>query len=276
MSLRRIILFLGGLLTLIGLGMLTMPKEKPVYVPVDNMVLIAHAGGGLPQGNYSNAREGFDLSAQNNFTLIETDFNWTEDGELVLLRDWRRQHYQYYSWLSFLPHSITKHLPKQPAATSDAFIARKMKHGLHQMRLEDLITWMRLHPNIRIVTDVKDDNLKALALIKASAPDLQSQFIPQIYHPEEYAPVSEMGFTHIIFTAYKSNLSADALVAFANTHKLFALTAPLNKVSLSFADALQVVDTLLFTHTVNSENGAEILRNMNVSGLYTDYLIPVK
>lgn len=269
--LKRLIFVL--LLAWIGYVIVSKKEPAPTYIAVENMVLIAHAGGGLPQGDYSNAREAFDLSAKNGFLYIEVDFNWATNGDLILIHDWGPRYYQYFSRFSAMPQALARRFPKQ-ATTREDFLSKSMNHGLHQMDIPLLLEWLRAHPNVRIVTDVKNDNVKALRLIKDKAGHLQNRFIAQIYEPQEYERVTALGYTDIIFTTYRSPLSIDALISFAQTHKLFAMTVPQARASVKLANALEASQTPLFTHTINSTETAQGLREKGIDGLYTDYLYP--
>ena len=246
---------------------------KPDYVPIANMTLIAHAGGGLPQGVYSNTKEAFDLSAKNGFTLIEADFNLTKEGSIVLVHDWDVRHYQYFSKLSWMPPLLAKLRPRRANGQQD-FMARTMNKGLHQMDLDALLAWMRAHSQIKIVTDVKGSNVDVMAAIKNKAPELQSQFIVQIYAPQEYAPIAALGYQHIIFTAYRSSLSDTELITFARANKLYALTIPAARASAELSLVMTAIDTPVFAHTLNTEVDVQKFKILGVKGLYTDYLYP--
>ena len=246
---------------------------KPDYVPIANMTLIAHAGGGLPQGIYSNAKEAFDLSAKNGFTLIEADFNLTKDGSIVLMHDWDARHYQYFSKLSWMPPLLAKLRPRR-ATGQQNFMARTMNKGLHQMDLDALLIWMRAHPQVKIITDVKGNNIDVMAAIKDKAPQLQGQFIVQIYAPQEYAPIAALGYEHIIFTAYRSPLSDAELINFARANKLYALTIPAARASAELSLVMTAINTPVFAHTLNTEADVQNFKSIGVTGLYTDYLYP--
>lgn len=62
-------------------------------------------------------------------------------------------------------------------------------------------------PGVSIVTDIKEDCAAGAALIAQRCPDLRSRFIIQIYHPEEYDQVADLGFEHIILTVYQMSWS---------------------------------------------------------------------
>ena len=80
-----------------------------------------------------------------------------------------------------------------------------MKNNLTPLSFAGLADWLHAHPGATIVTDVKDDNLRALKKIAADYPDLIDRVIPQIYAFEEYEPVWNMGYRNIILTLYVKN-----------------------------------------------------------------------
>tara|TARA_R110000796_G_C14533100_1_gene432108 strand:- start:869 stop:1714 length:846 start_codon:yes stop_codon:yes gene_type:complete len=269
---QTLLLAIAGLL--VG-AYLFWPASRPVasFAPVTGLTLIAHAGGGLPEGTYTNAREAFDGSAARNFIYVEADLNWTKDGQLVLIHDWQESHVEWFTPLQRLPGWLD--LSRWTRAPSvAAFKARSMQQDLTPMALTDLMSWLRTHPDIFIITDIKDRNADGLALIRETAPDMASRIIPQIYFPEEYQPVRALGYRDVILTAYRTQLGGADLASFADSHDLFALTVPLGRLSAEEIQQIVATGTPVFVHTVNAPDRAIELRQQGVSGLYTDFLYP--
>lgn len=221
--------------------------------------LIAHAGGGLEQGDYSNSRQALDLSLAHGLELFELDFIWTSDSELAIGHDWQRE-YRYWNrlgWSGWLASFF------MDAPSSREFETSTPKFGLTRMSLDTLLDWLRANPG-RIVTDFKTGNLEGLALIASQAGDLRHRFVPQIYEMSEYQAVRDLGYDEIIFTTYRLPPSAE-LFNRIDTLDLFAVTVPASVAT----DAAQTVsNNRVFTHTINSEV------NLPVAGYYTDCLIP--
>ncbi len=280
---RNALIVLALLLALAGFTSGSNLDTTPVALPpsLSHMTLIAHAGGGIPQGKYSNSKEGFASSVRRGYRLIETDISWTKNRQLVLLHDWDRRFRHY-----FRPHSLAKRLfpgfynrPSKnelllQTENAGQFMAIKMNMGLHQMDLPALLAFIRDHPDRRIVTDIKRDNIKALTKIAAMAGKLKNSFIPQIYEPDEYEPVRALGFKTIIFTAYRSRLDDRALIEFVKSHRLFALTVPARRVNADLVTTANRYNTPVFTHTLNTLKEAEAMASLGVRGIYTDFLVP--
>ena len=181
--------------------------------------LIAHAGGGLPNATYTNSMRAMETAASHGFRLIELDFWLTQKG-LALGHD---------------------------------------RNHLSTVTFEQLLDFLRRHPDISIVTDFKDDNLQGLRRIAELAGPMQQRFIPQIYDLEDFRPVMAMGLPTPIFTAYRS--WSLGWVFRANSVPVRAVTMPYNQRHLA-----RLIDHPVYLHTVNSPTPGY--------GLYTDCLIP--
>jgi glycerophosphoryl diester phosphodiesterase len=222
------------------------------------VTLVAHAGGGLQQGDYSNSKDALDQSAANGLRLFELDFNWTADGELAIVHDWTRE-YRYWhhlGWTDWLASHFV-------APSSRRFHASTPRFGLSRLSLETLIEWLRTNPG-RIITDIKGGNVEGLALVASLAGPLQNRFVPQIYSVAEYDAVRQMGYEDIILTTYRLSLSPKSLREIDELD-LFAVTVPENQVA---AAAEIISKNRIFTHTIN------VPVKLTAAGYYTDCLIP--
>lgn len=222
------------------------------------LTLIAHAGGGLVQGDYSNTRDALDQSLAHGFELFELDFNWTSDGDLAIGRDWNVEyrHWNRLGWIDWLASFFA-------APSTKAYEASTPKFGLTRLSLDSLLAWLRNHPG-QIVTDFKSGNLEGLGLIASKAQDLQHRFIPQIYTLPEYNAVRDLGYEKVIFTTYRLSPSADVLKQI-DALDLFAITVPGRDV----VEAAKIIsNNRILTHTINAPV------TLPASGYYTDCLIP--
>jgi glycerophosphoryl diester phosphodiesterase len=215
----RIGVLAAALFSLGGMAYLRANPSCQTYVP-SNATLVAHAGGGLPDGTYTNSREAIDLAARHSFELIEIDF-LERDGRLLIGHDEGR---------------------------------------LSRLTVAELLAWLEAHPAISIVTDIKTDNLRGLALLKQAAGVRIDRFLPQIYHPAQYGPVAAMGYRSPILTIYRLPAEVEWRDA-ANRLPLYAVTMPYDR-----REAAQGVQHKVFLHTVNEP--------IEGFGLYTDCLIP--
>lgn len=223
--------------------------------------LIAHGGGGIGRYTYTNSLEALNASYGRGLRFIELDFILTEDEHVVLLHDWTAS-----------VQRLFKMPPKRYRL--DEFRQFDMIGDLHQMDLDDLFHWMRLHPDARIVTDGKSDNLVVLKKIKERFPGSLARFVPQIYFFREYGAVRELGFRNIILTLYRSNYIDDLVVRFVEAYAVGAVTMPKDRGQSLLPERLKRIGVRSFVHTINDAALKNKLVQNDVYSVYTDYLVP--
>lgn len=135
----------------------------PAYVALPEKVLIAHAGGGLPDATYTNSIAAMDLAVQHGFRLVEIDMRTVGD---------------------------------------DIILSHGRPHG-GELDAHALFAWMKHNPQVLIVTDFKTDNVEGLTRLARMAGPITGRFVPQIYNPSEYGPVRRLGMRPPILTLYK-------------------------------------------------------------------------
>jgi len=224
--------------------------------------LIAHAGGIGNHRTYTNSLEALDNSVARRFTAVEVDLSWTSDDHLVLMHDWDRE--------------FVKLFDRSPGRLTVAeFCSIPSAHGLTHLSLEDLGNWLVEHPDILIVTDIKERNIDGLRLLAQEFPKQLHRIVPQIYRPESYLEVRRIGYDHVIFTLYKSDLSDQRVIDFATDNPLFGVTMPIRHAMEGILPAeLAENGVRVFVHTVNDYPTMNRLRTHGVYGVYTDWLSP--
>lgn len=160
----------------------------PFYRPVTGRLLIAHAGGGLPDRKYPNSIEALDRSYAHGLRLFEMDFHQLPFGVMRA------------------GHDATDILDPREAW------------------LSEVLDWLRRHPDARLLVDMKTDNVRGLSLIAAEAPDLRQRIIPFVYHKSQYAAVRALGLSLPIYALF-SHQDSDWL-DFANSHAFAAVALP--------------------------------------------------
>lgn len=223
---------------------------------------ILHAGGATPDGIVgSNSLEALDWSYQLGYRLLEMDFCWTEDGDLVCVHDWDA----YYA----------PRLGKTSLTLAEFEEMRSSCYGFTSMTLDHLAQWMQEHPDTQIITDIKEGNLEGAALIAQRYPQLLDRFILQIYSTQEYEAVSRLGFENIILTVYQMTWEEKTdtafLADFINGHKLVGLSFPVELTKLpGYVEQLLQSGAPLFVHTVNDAQTQAALFAQGIAGIYTD------
>ncbi len=226
---------------------------------------VAHAGGALGDFTYSNSYEALDSSLARGFKYFEIDFVFTRDGHLVCLHDWEVNFNKSFGFNTSSPLSLSEF--QDLVAANPRF---------KNCTLDGLADWMSANPEAYLVTDVKDENISALAQIAGTLPDAQRRVIPQIYHADEFDAVKAMGFKQIIWTLYRlAPNTLEVLDQVASWEGPVAITMPKDWANSGLALRLQARGFPAYAHTVNSEAELQQLtRYFGFTEIYTDFLDP--
>ncbi len=226
---------------------------------------VAHAGGGIEEKTYTNSYEALDINYAQGFRYFELDFVFTSDEKLICLHDWRGNFQSIFGFKASKRSSLKEF--KQ-------LIKSKAKYT--NCTLDGLADWMKSHPDAKIVTDVKERNLIALETMYATLPNAKSRVIPQLYQPENYEHLKNMGYENIIWTLYRYNGNNDSVMKWAEKFKgAIAITMPLTRASTNLATRLAGKNIPTYVHTINSETDMKKYQTKhNITEIYTDFLVP--
>lgn len=224
-------------------------------------VMIAHAGGGYHGVAYSNSLDALESSYQAGFRYMEMDFSWTRDGHLVCLHDWdmtfsklfNQKIKQAVSYAEF-KQLVEEHADFKPCT------------------LDSLAAWLKNKPEVKIITDIKYDNLKGIRLIIKKYPQLQLQFIPQFYQVEEYRLLKNMGFDDLIWILYQFKGSKQSVLKHSQEMDLWAVSMLASQAKSKTLQKL-LKQHRVFVYTINNVKTMQrLVNNYYVSGIYTDFL----
>lgn len=240
-------------------------------IPMDSdLILVSHAGAGLKAATYSNSREALDVAAARGLRRIEIDFETTRDGRVVAAHDWGQTYVELRPGV--LPAPLARYFQwgRPDHAT---FLATPMKGGLTPIDAPGLAEWLKAHPDVKIVTDIKSNNVAILGrLIADGVP--REKLVPQIYSRGELAPVRGMGFDEIIYTLYRdTDVPIPEVIAFARKHRV-AVTIHSARVARADVQAFRDAGVPLYVHTINEPDRAIRLQEWGAAGIYTDFLRP--
>jgi len=201
--------------------------------------------------------------AVNRGGLVELDFNFTSDGELVCIHDWSPE------YVEGIEHGV--------ALSYDEFMSSEIYWNFTPLDLTCVASFLREHPEIYIVTDIKTDNVMGVREIAETCPDLKDRFIIQIYSAAEYDAVRELGFDNVIYTLYMlpwhEKVDTDALVKFESSHPLVGFTFPAELCDIEgFLEGILESGVPLYVHTINDADEAKSYIERGITGVYTDYL----
>ncbi len=226
---------------------------------------IAHAGGGLGKRTYTNSYEALDANLKNGFKYFELDFTFTSDGRLICLHDWKVNFKRTFDFET--DHRLTLKEFQNLVDKNTKFT---------NCTLEGLAAWMLDNPTAYVVTDVRGDNVKALAMMREVLPDSAKRVIPQIYNPKNYETVKQMGFVQIIWTLYRySGSNFEVIEWVGEWDGAIAVTMPKSRAQSALPKALKSRGIPTYVHTVNAiQEMEQFIDGFGVTEIYTDFLKP--
>ena len=236
---------------------------SPAAITPEAPRLVAHAGGDIYGIRMTNSLQALNKSYAEGFRFIEMDISLTSDGIPVLLHDWGNA-----NWFAGIKYST-----EQPEYKD--FIKRTGILGLEFMDLNKLAQWLAKHDDAYIITDIKENNVEILGYIRENYPEASERIIPQIYYPEEYEPVRNLGYEHIILTLYRIKTIGDEIFEFCSEQPLFGLTIAQSRAEPELLEKYSELGIPIYIHTINDYNEYIKLRDKGAYGVYTDYFEPL-
>lgn len=240
--------------------------------------LIAHAAGGSQAGSYPNALESLDLAYQRGYRWFEFDLQWTRDGQLVGLHDWRATLAHWYD-LSQLPAHWRWRRRLWPGCTLPAslFFSLPMRLGWTPLTPERLRDWLAGHPDCWLVTDIKRDNARALAELAEVFGPLRARVMAQVFSLAELNLAQKLGFGRTGWANYGPKWSLSRLLDRLPGRNLDVVVLDDSRLSLprdaETLDQLQQTGLALWVFTVNDPKRLQALP-ASISGVITDSLMP--
>jgi glycerophosphoryl diester phosphodiesterase len=227
--------------------------------------LVAHAGGALIDNSeihtYTNSYEAIAHNYQMGHRVFEIDFNLTRDGKLAAVHDWEDN--------IVIP-------------TMDEWKKQKIKNKYTTMDIDDVLSFMYIHKDVFLITDVKfldpkDIHLQFAEIYNSAKKydvDILNRIIPQIYFPEMLSIIDEIyNFPSVIYTLYRNDPSPKSVVDFVKQHDNVQVVAMWPyKATEEFVRDLASTGKLVYTHTINNVTELLDCYNLGIYGFYTDYL----
>lgn len=242
----------------------------------DSDRVIVHALGEIDGITYTNSREALETSCNNGRRLLECDLIMTADNQVVACHDWDL-------WLGY--NKDAGFLEEGGAIPSyDEFMAGQTKGGYTPLSGEELVLFMKEHPDIYIITDTKEADPQILkepfhALVdlakKHDCEEVLDHFVIQIYHGYMYGVIKEIyPFSNYIFTLYQEGYRGkeekmEEYAKFCMLNNIDVVTMNADYYHDRLLDICNKYGLQLFVHTVNDEAEINSLINKGV-GVYTD------
>jgi len=227
--------------------------------------LVAHGGGFIEGYMTTNSVEAVMESIAEGYKLIELDIDFSSDGKLIMIHDWDRTARTYFG--------VTFKKKLRQSEFEKILIDGKF----HTLTFDKLTTILDGASDVRIVTDVKSDNIGALTEIAEKYPGYVDRIIPQIYSYDQYDTVKNLGYRDIILTLYAMpTVDYDELMGFIRSHELYAVTVgDTHEYQIPDLKAKLASDGVtVYYHPVNDFETAMRAMDKGVYGVYANELIP--
>lgn len=222
---------------------------------------IMHAGGAIESIDYLNTIEALDNSYGRGRRIFEIDFILSSDRLPLGLHGFAGFMWKFYN----VDH-------QDRAYTYDEFMGFDHVHGQTQINLDRMAKWLNDHPDARIITDIKENNIGVLRQIKNAYPHISDQVIPQVYDQDEYHMVKDLGYYDIVYTLYMSGDSVDDVIEFSMEEDLYAITLDQKRYEEHFKDRVGQIKSKVYVHTINDLTTLKEYLDDGVYGIYTDIL----
>lgn len=214
---------------------------------------IMHGGGNIDeQFDNSNSLESVNESLRKGNMMLEIDLSWTADGYLVCAHD--------------VPNGMTR----------DEFLSTPLGGGLTPMDLGTLAEFMRTHPGMRVIPDIKSKNFDGLTVIREQCSDLLNHFLPYVTRRSDYNSILQLGFPNMIFTTYQmtweERQDITGIVKFAREKDIVAIALSFDDFSLTgkYLAAARKEGVPVVLDTVNSAITMENYVLQGVDGFFTN------
>jgi len=237
-------------------------SSPPQSSSKQRLPLIAHAGGSLHGETYTNSIEALEANYEQGFRFFEIDFSLTADNVPVCIHDWEQSYVEAFGKDASPAPPTLQEFERLNAANSKY---TRCTGGT-------LIKWLQSHLDATLITDSKEKNEVILAFLQEHFPEFRERIIPQIYQPEEYDAIKNMGYERIIWTLYRYDKTNEEILSNVKDMALFAVTMPKERVISGLAIDLNQQSIPSYVHTVNNLHEAKTYFALGIDGLYTDSL----
>lgn len=219
-----------------------------------NFERVAHAGGGINGMTYTNSLKAIEQSIENGFKIIEIDFSLTDDNKIIC------------------SHNIDDIKFNNNVLYED-FLIINAKIKYPACDLYSLTQLLYKNNGIKIITDVKYNNLNFLKYFYFNHYDLVDRLIPQVYSYNEYIEAKKIGYSNIILTLYRYKGYGDIESELLLMNDLYAITMSKKIFYSHFNDIKKIhPNTKIYVHTINNINDYCFMKKSGISEIYTDFL----
>lgn len=236
---------------------------------LDYVDFIGHGIYEIDNITYTNSKDSLEVAYKNGIRVIEVDFLFTNDGELVLNHIWDEDGSVSYN--EFM-HGVI----------NDKYTPMDLKMLFECMRKYDdlyvvIDTKEELYDNEKEIFDVYEKIVNEAYLYDVS---LLDRFIVQLYNFKDYKLLNKIyNFNNKIFSVYKFSEGFDiySVVYYCLFNDIGSIVIPyeyINDDNISRKEILFIKNKGInvFVNTVNDRDIYNELLEYGIDGVYTDFL----
>ncbi len=225
--------------------------------------VVGHASGGIESMRYTNSLEALTQTINSGVKVIEVDFNYTNDKELVCYHTLYDLHCDVKNDISFID-----------------FMSLRIQGRYSPMTFEDVVNIMRQNPHIYIALDTKYSDLIEMVedvYNRCKDKDILNRLIIQLYYPNQKEKIQEIyDFPNMLFAPYKYSENPYDTLKVCYRENINAVVVNYKSWSFEVFRLFKEKGINVYTYTVNREDIADKLLSNGVYGIYTDFLLDYK
>jgi glycerophosphoryl diester phosphodiesterase len=195
----------------------TAEITKITPLPLSELTVILHAGGGWGGQTHLNAQETFEYYYNQGYRYFEYDLKLSTDGRIIATHDW--EHLELY----------------RPEITYDEFKSLRLDNGYTPANEEWLMETIMQYPDIKIVVDAKMDSTEGDAAVLARLEalesiynyDISANILPEIFSKEMWDIAKETTtFDGYLFSHYKVYYSVGQILEYFDDPRIVGIALP--------------------------------------------------
>lgn len=176
-------------------------ESTPKYIPTD--------GGRINGLIGTNSLEALTSTYEQEVKTIGLTFNWTEDENLVAVKDW----------------SLAGELFEEPLSdqTMNSFMTGKLKNELTQLNIRRVLDWLSAHEDAQIVVDAGDKGVDFAKYMYDHYDDAKDRFVYKVGSLDEYNRLSYLEVKNVMLDLNKVPNKTDEVISFLKTNSVYGV-----------------------------------------------------
>ena len=232
---------------------------------VERSTLVAHAGGAIDSGLYTNSREALELAAKNGYRFIELDLQFTSDSVLVAAHSWDKFNAMtgFAQWGDSVP-------------SFSEFSSRLIYGRYSPLSANEINDFFEQHLELYLVTD----KISSPELLARYFPDLKERMVVEAFSYQHYCQLKSEGYYRVLYSCMAGDLSAtlfknllfSSIFPGERVEWIALHTTALDMPIFKFLNQVRRFNVALFT--VDDLESIPDKHSQRASMIYTNHILP--